>query len=175
MKPVSHLSPSKTAFADEVLRGDLLPGARQQIESLRDEWRGDDRGAVGRAVRNKMVGCGATRGRELEKTVLPAYLEGTQRVTLTALIYEYRIQQVLKSFPLDEAPPKRPTVLGTNTKALDDGRRRAGLTVARRKPHLRPQPKPSEPVKAVHERPADAPRRGRPRTIKPDLAAQPAE
>jgi hypothetical protein len=162
--PVSHIPPSKTAFADEVLRGDLLPEARDQIESIRDEWRGDDRGAVGRAVRDKMVGVGPTRGRELEKGPLPAYLEGTQRVTLTALIYKYRIQQVLKSFPLTGAPPKRPTVLGTNTQALDDGRPRAGLTVARRQE----RPSASQPVTAPRPR-------GHLRTIKPDLAAQPAE
>jgi hypothetical protein len=133
MVPVSQLPPTKTAFADEVLRGDLLP---------------------------------ATRGRELEKTSLPAYLEGTQRVTLVALIYKHRIQQVLKSFPLDGAPPKRPTVLGANAKALDDGRRRAGLTVPRR------QERPSASQPAAAQRPA-APKRGRPRK-QPDLAAQPA-
>ena len=109
--PVLQISTTKTAFADELLRGDLAPEARQLIEAIRDDWRADERGAVGRAVRDKMVGVGPTRGRELEKTVLPAYLEGTQRLTLTALIYKYRIQQVLKSFPLAGTPAKRPTAL----------------------------------------------------------------
>ncbi|HZZ23031.1 MAG TPA: hypothetical protein VFE60_10860 [Roseiarcus sp.] len=99
--PVSQIPTTKTAYADERLRGNLHPQARKLITTLRGEILADlYPEAVGRTVRNKMLGVGPTRGRELELTLLPAYLEGTVRLTRTSDIYRYLIDRALESFPL---------------------------------------------------------------------------
>lgn len=98
--PVSQIPPSKTAFADDALHGKLAPEARQLIETIRDEWAADERGALTRSERNKLLGVGPTRGRELESEGLPAYLEGRTRLTRAGDVYKFLVQRALNSFPL---------------------------------------------------------------------------
>jgi hypothetical protein len=150
--PVTNFPTSGLAYAREVLgrkrvddRAKLLIGAKLA------GWEAKPLPPVlSREERDAELGIRPTAGRLLERGPLPAYLANGRRVTPADLVMRYIIDQILASFPFDEGPLKLP----------------GG-------PYLRPKPKPSEPVKAVHERPADAPPKGRPRK-QPDLAAQPA-
>lgn len=107
MKSSSEI-PTKTLYADEILQGLLDERARKLIETIRAEWAADERGTLRRTERNRLIGCGPTRGRELEQGPLPAYLDGGARLTPTSSVYIYKIDRVLASFPLNEPARKSP-------------------------------------------------------------------
>ena len=109
--PVSRLlsSVSRTAYADAVLeRTDLSQEARLLVEAHKRDWAADDRGVVGRPERDRLLGVRASRGRDLEKTVLPAALDGGRRLTPISLIYQYLIDRALESFPASGPAKKAP-------------------------------------------------------------------
>ena len=138
---VTKIPTSGMAYVRQVLGQKLDDRARQALEGRASRWEAHPLPPVlSREERDAEIGCGPTTGRVLEATVLPAYLANGHRVTPSDLVIKHIVDQILESFPLDGEPLKAPGA-----------------------PHLRPQPKPPEPVKAVHERPADAPKRGRPR------------
>ena len=82
-----------------------------------------------------LLGVGATRGRQLEREELPAYLQDGHRLTPAGLVYEHKISAILKSFPLGEEPLKKP-----------------GAPNLRIRPISRYGAKTKRPAPAVHER-----------------------
>jgi hypothetical protein len=154
--PVTSV-PSKTAFADRTLeRDDLSPEARKQITRLRDQWSADEEIVTRRPGVCKRLDCKPTHGRDLERSnKIDSFLAGTVRLIHVDSIYEYLIQQILASFPLNEAPLKA-----------------AGGPVG-------PEAKRSlklPGLSAVAAAPPVAKRgRGRPRKIIPELAATTAD
>jgi hypothetical protein len=102
-------TPSKTAYADQILaRDDLTSDARTLIARTREDWKADPRDVLNRPQRDRALGVGPTRGRELEKEGLPAYLDNGRRLTPASLVYIYKIDQILASFPSDGPPKKAP-------------------------------------------------------------------
>jgi hypothetical protein len=106
-RPLSSVS--RTAYADAILeRTDLSEEARLLVEAHKRDWAADNRGVVGRPERDRLLGVRASRGRELEKTVLPAALDGGRRLTPVSLIYQYLIDRAVESFPLMTASAAAP-------------------------------------------------------------------
>jgi hypothetical protein len=102
-------TPSKTAFADHVLAGELSPTARKQVTRLRDEWRANPAVVVRRSTACKMLDSGATRERELERSgAIDSFLDGSVRLIIVSSIYTYLIEQALASHPLDKPARKAP-------------------------------------------------------------------
>ena len=199
--PVSRLlsSVSRTAYADAVLeRTDLSQEARLLVEAHRRDWAADDRGVVGRPERDRLLGVGPTRGRELEKTLLPASLAGGRRLTPISLIYSYLVDRALELFPSDGLPLKAPGAPHMRPHSASVAAKGPGA------PHLRvaePPPAPAAEPSRVRERIAVTQRggessdaflarvtslvqasqplakrlRGRPRKTLPELSASPAE
>ena len=151
-------SPSKTAYADALLaRDDLHPSARILIEPVRAKWRLDTREDFTRPEVAEFLRIGPTRGRELEQGPLPAYLIGRQRLIPADLVYIYKINQILASFPSDGPPAKArggPAFMQRAKKAAPA----SGLEpVAHpRRPTLIAQPEPA-PLKRGRGRPRKEP------------------
>jgi hypothetical protein len=146
---VTNIPSDGLAYVRQVLSQRLDPRARLLVEARAARWKAEPLPALlTREMRDAELGIGPTTGRVLERSgVLPSFLQSGHRLVPSDLVMKYAIDQILASFPVDGEPLKAPGA-----------------------PHLRPQLKPSEPVKAVHERPADAPRLGRSRKH-PELAA----
>jgi hypothetical protein len=146
---------SKTQYADTVLSYDLDPRARLLIESIKQDQEADTRDVLRRHERDALLGVGATRGRQLEARELPAYLQDGHRLTPTNLVYEHKINAILKSFPLGEEPLKKPGAPNLRARPIS----RYGAKTVKR------------PAPAVHER-IEA-RRAAVESTAPPLAAKP--
>jgi hypothetical protein len=166
---------SKTPYADEVLRRDLDPRARKLIESIKQAQEVDTRDVLRRHERDALLGVGATRGRQLEREEIPAYLQDGHRLTPTSLIYEHKINAILKSFPLGEEPLRKPGAPNLRTRPISrygaKAVKRPAPTVHERIEVRRAVLSPTAPPPVVPEpqsrvRPADAPRLGRPPSSK---------
>jgi hypothetical protein len=118
--------PSKTAYADDLLRGELSPEARRRIENIRAEWAADIRIVVPRPVRDAMLGIRPTRGPDLERSGENlALLDGSQRRVLVGSIYEHLIRQTLALFPLNQPPRKaRTDSVAANARCAIERKRR---------------------------------------------------
>jgi hypothetical protein len=149
--------PSKTAYADAILNGDLDPEARKQIIRLRDQWAADEEIVTRRPGVCRRINCKPTHGRDLEGTgKIDSFLAGAVRLIHVSSIYEYLIRQVLASFPLNEAPLKAAGgPVGPEAKRSRKLPELAAVTV---------------PPPIAAKRP-----RGRPRKQIPELLAIPAE
>lgn len=166
--PAAKPTSSKTPLADMLLSGPLDDRARLLIENEKRAQQADQRPNLRRHERDALLGIGPTRGNALEKQELPAFLMNGHRLTPTNLVYEHRIHAILKSFPLHEAPLKRPSGTHLHSRAIS---RHGPKTTKRPAPAMHervearravlPLPVPS-PAAKLRVRPADAPRLGRP-------------
>jgi hypothetical protein len=78
------------------------------VARTREDWEADPRDVLTRPQRDRLLGVGPTRGRELEKKGLPAYLDNGRRLTPASLVYIHRLDRILASFPSDGPPLKAP-------------------------------------------------------------------